>query len=234
MISNVTIKPPLLTNRYNNRLAVDAYNNKSYSLYSRLGFEVKEVLSLIAPTTRVQLDALVAQESDPLYSVRKMTFEDTDNVNSLMVRVADYARPHQLRSYIESSQSPTAHPAETPYVLISNSSEETGQKIVAFTLGFHVAAWSAAETEAQWRQLTAHQIAAIYSPQKVIDKVDFFTSIVVPVDRSPKLFHWLLASGFSVTKNMFGMCLNLANDNTESSQSCRYQYNGVYFPGVDY
>lgn len=70
------------------RLVQAAYHGRSLGLYTKLGFDVREPLSLLqGPTIRVAVDG---------YSVRPATLEDIDSCNRLSLAVHGFARAGDL------------------------------------------------------------------------------------------------------------------------------------------
>lgn len=74
------------------RLVQEAYNRQSFSLYSKLGFEVREML--------VRFDGQPERSVVAGYGVRPATFEDALECDALCVRVHGHDRAGELRHWI--------------------------------------------------------------------------------------------------------------------------------------
>jgi GNAT superfamily N-acetyltransferase len=75
------------------RLVQTAYNNRSLSLYAKLGFEIREPLSVMIGSP--------IKESIPGYTVRAATDGDLDACNRLCVSVHGHDRAGELRDTIK-------------------------------------------------------------------------------------------------------------------------------------
>ena len=75
------------------RLVQTAYNNRSLSLYAKLGFEIREPLSVMIGSP--------IKESIPGYNVRPATDADLDACNRLCVSVHGHDRGGELRDAIK-------------------------------------------------------------------------------------------------------------------------------------
>ena len=75
------------------RLVQAAYHNRSLSLYSKLGFEVREPLS--------QIQGASLGMNFPAYHVRPAKEDDLDSCNHLCFRIHDFTREHELRGAIK-------------------------------------------------------------------------------------------------------------------------------------
>jgi predicted N-acetyltransferase YhbS len=75
------------------RLVQTAYNNRSLSLYAKLGFEIREPLSVMIGSP--------IKESIPGYHVRAATDADLDACNRLCVSVHGHDRAGELRDTIK-------------------------------------------------------------------------------------------------------------------------------------
>ena len=75
------------------RLVQTAYNNRSLSLYAKLGFEIREPLSVMIGSP--------IKESIPGYTVRAATDADLDACNRLCVSVHGHDRAGELRDTIK-------------------------------------------------------------------------------------------------------------------------------------
>ena len=75
------------------RLVQAAYHNRSLSLYSKLGFDVREPLS--------QIQGASLGMSFPGYNVRPAQEVDLDSCNHLCFRIHDFTREHELRGAIK-------------------------------------------------------------------------------------------------------------------------------------
>ena len=74
------------------RLVQAAYNRHSFSLYSKLGFEVREML--------VRFNKQPQPFAIPGYVVRPANPEDTEECDALCVRVHGFDRGRELRFFI--------------------------------------------------------------------------------------------------------------------------------------
>lgn len=77
------------------RLVQTAYHNRSLSLYAKLGFEIREPLSVMTGSA--------LNSSLPGYTVRSATDADLDACNLLCVRVHGHDRAGELRDAIKGS-----------------------------------------------------------------------------------------------------------------------------------
>ena len=75
------------------RLVQAAYHNRSLSLYSKLGFDVRE------PLSQIQGDSLGI--NFPAYNVRPAKEVDLDSCNQLCFRIHGHMREHELRGAIK-------------------------------------------------------------------------------------------------------------------------------------
>ena len=75
------------------RLVQTAYHNRSLSLYAKLGFEIREPLSVMIGTP--------IKESVPGYQVRAATDADLDACNRLCISVHGHDRDGELRGAIQ-------------------------------------------------------------------------------------------------------------------------------------
>jgi hypothetical protein len=75
------------------RLVQTAYHNRSLSLYAKLGFEIREPLSVMVGSP--------IKESIPGYKVRAATDADLDACNRLCVAVHGHHRDGELRGAIQ-------------------------------------------------------------------------------------------------------------------------------------
>jgi predicted N-acetyltransferase YhbS len=75
------------------RLVQAAYHNRSMSLYSKLGFDVREPLS--------QMQGASLGMSFPQYDVRPAKEVDLDSCNQLCFRIHGHTREHELRGAIK-------------------------------------------------------------------------------------------------------------------------------------
>ena len=75
------------------RLVQAAYHNRSLSLYSKLGFDVREPLS--------QMQGASLGMNFPAYNVRPAKEVDLDSCNQLCFRIHGHTREHELRGAIK-------------------------------------------------------------------------------------------------------------------------------------
>jgi predicted N-acetyltransferase YhbS len=114
------------------RLVQAAFHNRSLSLYTSLGFDIREPLSCVQGRTR--------QRNLPGFAVRRAQAEDLDACNSLARRVQGFERSQEL---VESMERGTA-------VLV-----ERGERITGYASSLAFNGYAVAETNLDMQALIA-------------------------------------------------------------------------------
>jgi predicted N-acetyltransferase YhbS len=168
------------------RLVQAAFHNRSFSLYTSLGFDIREPLSCLQGRT--------LQRSFPGLTVRPAQLEDLAACSDLSLRVHGFDRTLELAQAIERRDQPAqAGPAPDPRIVERNG------HITGYTASLAFFSHSTAETNLDMQALIA-SAESFAGP-----------GILVP-SRNTALLRWCLANGLRVIQPMTLMSIGLYNE----------------------
>lgn len=174
------------------RLTVDSFNVTAFPLYSKLGYEVKEPLTLIQYTS---LGEKVANDKvcDLGFCVRAMSREDLDTCAALALRIARCDRRREIEAIVAGTGGLFAAGNTASIVL-------RGDDVVGYTTGFNMGGHTVCDS------LPAC-IALISKAQGdfAVQSRPSPLRILMPCMRQPELLRWCLECGWKVLKQMILM-----------------------------
>ena len=168
------------------RLVQAAFHNRSFSLYTSLGFDIREPLSC--------LQGQIRERSFPGPTVRPARLADLEACSDLSLRVHGYDRTRDLAQAIE-SRDQRSHGGPTPDPRIV----ERNGRLTGYTASLGFFFHSAAETNLDMQALIA-SAESFGGP-----------GILVP-SRNTALLRWCLVNGLRVVQPMTLMSIGLYNE----------------------
>jgi len=168
------------------RLVQAAFHNRSFSLYTSLGFDIREPLSCVQGRT--------LERAIPGCTVRPAQLADLEACGALSNRIHGFDRTIELAQAIEArDQGAKAGPAPDPRVV------ERANRITGYTISLAFFSHSIAETNVDMQALIA-SVESFAGP-----------GILVP-SRNTALLRWCLANGLRVVQPMTLMSIGLYNE----------------------
>lgn len=205
-------------------MTVDAHNPVSYTLYSSLGYSIRNSLSILhLPKLNIPIDP----ELDAKYIVKDITPEDVPKVGDYMRNLVGFSRELETLWNIQYLKDGYATPDTMPVY-----AEDKEGNVVGYSLGVNVLSFSGADHSDIWKHIFSKQInrlRALYTSEeewieKAVNNHDI--CFAFPASSCPKIFTWILSFKPAIMKNMYEMTFGEDNTFPPSGK--------IYFPSVLY